>query len=220
MAAEGADATGLWLLTPGLFLLLLILLSIFLTALCSDCNRNSFELQDSKTEKAPSALIRVVKLEEVKENPMIGEIQKDEREFRPGGDPAEPVSSSEAQQRELQSRPDPNPSEGTSARVPLWRSHLVAPESRELNGSAPQTSDHVRDGRDNGGEALGPSANRLSTQLHYVIQSDDRNSVYARVSKKLRLANSPVPTPEGAGPEEQRSPPPPDRETWREVGAE
>ncbi|XP_014827795.1 PREDICTED: uncharacterized protein LOC106906853 isoform X3 [Poecilia mexicana] len=195
MAAEGADATGLWLLTPGLFLLLLILLSIFLTALCSDCNRNSFELQDSKTEKAPSALIRVVKLEEVKENPMIGEIQKDEREFRPGGDPAEPVSSSEAQQRELQSRP-------------------------ELNGSAPQTSDHVRDGRDNGGEALGPSANRLSTQLHYVIQSDDRNSVYARVSKKLRLANSPVPTPEGAGPEEQRSPPPPDRETWREVGAE
>ncbi|XP_016520537.1 uncharacterized protein LOC103129415 isoform X3 [Poecilia formosa] len=195
MAAVGADATGLWLLTPGLFLLLLILLSIFLTALCSDCNRNSFELQDSKTEKAPSALIRVVKLEEVKENPMIGEIQKDEREFRPGGDPAEPVSSSEGQQRELQSRPD-------------------------LNGSAPQTSDHVRDGRDNSGEALGPSANRLSTQLHYVIQSDDRNSVYARVSKKLRLANSPVPTPEGAGPEEQRSPPPPDRETWREVGAE
>ncbi|XP_014890993.1 uncharacterized protein LOC106949333 isoform X2 [Poecilia latipinna] len=197
MAAVGADATGLWFPTPGLFLilLLLLLLSIFLTALCSDCNRNSFELQDSKTEKPPSALIRVVKLEEVKENPMIGEIQKDEREFRPGGDPAEPVSSSEGQQRELQSRPD-------------------------LNGSAPQTSDHVRDGRDNSGEALGPSANRLSTQLHYVIQSDDRNSVYARVSKKLRLANSPVPTPEGAGPEEQRSPPPPDRETWREVGAE
>ncbi|XP_017158600.1 uncharacterized protein LOC103460123 isoform X2 [Poecilia reticulata] len=162
--------------------------------------RNSFELQDSKTEKPPSALIRVVKLEEVKENPMIGEIQKDEREFRPGGDPAEPVSSSEGQQGELQSRPD-------------------------LNGSAPQTSHHVTDGRGNGGEALGPSANRLSTQLHYVTQSDDRNAVYARVSKKLRLANSPVPTPEGAGPprgeepEEQRFPPPPDRETW-EVGAE
>ncbi|XP_008400345.1 uncharacterized protein LOC103460123 isoform X1 [Poecilia reticulata] len=187
--------------------------------------RNSFELQDSKTEKPPSALIRVVKLEEVKENPMIGEIQKDEREFRPGGDPAEPVSSSEGQQGELQSRPDRKPSEGTSAGVPPWRSHLVAPESRDLNGSAPQTSHHVTDGRGNGGEALGPSANRLSTQLHYVTQSDDRNAVYARVSKKLRLANSPVPTPEGAGPprgeepEEQRFPPPPDRETW-EVGAE
>ncbi|XP_054876995.1 uncharacterized protein LOC129352149 isoform X3 [Poeciliopsis prolifica] len=157
MAAVGPDATGSWFLTPGLFLLLilLILLSIFLTALCSDCNRNSFELQDSETEKRPSALIRVVKLEEVKENPMIGEIQKDEREFRPGGGPAEPVSSSEGQQGELQSRPD-------------------------LYGSAPRTCDHVRDGRGDGGEALGPSASRLSTQLHYVTQSDERNAMASR----------------------------------------
>ncbi|XP_032417405.1 uncharacterized protein LOC116719226 [Xiphophorus hellerii] len=203
MAAVGAEATGSWFLTPEVFLLLIliILLSIFLTTLCSDCNRNSFELQDSKTEKPPSALIRVVKLEEVKENPMIGEIQKDEREFSPGGDPAEPVSSSEGQQGELQSRPD-------------------------LKGSAPRTCDHVRDGRGHGSEPLGPTANRLSTQLHYVTQSDERNTVYARVSKKLRLANSPVPTPGGAGPprgeepEDQRSPPRPDRETWREDGAE
>ncbi|XP_054876996.1 uncharacterized protein LOC129352149 isoform X4 [Poeciliopsis prolifica] len=117
--------------------------------------RNSFELQDSETEKRPSALIRVVKLEEVKENPMIGEIQKDEREFRPGGGPAEPVSSSEGQQGELQSRPD-------------------------LYGSAPRTCDHVRDGRGDGGEALGPSASRLSTQLHYVTQSDERNAMASR----------------------------------------
>ncbi|KAM4743825.1 uncharacterized protein FYW61_000067 isoform 2-T2 [Anableps anableps] len=210
MAAVGAAVTGSWFPSPGLvgLLVLLLLLSIFLAALCSDCNRNSFELQESKAEKHPSALIRVVKLEEVKENPMIGEIQKDEKEFRPEGDPAVPCSSSESQQGELQPRSDPNPSEGTSLHVPSWRSHLVAPESRDLNG-----------------EARAPSTNRLSTQLHYVAHSDDINSVYARVSKKLRLANSPVPTPEEAEPkpeeaepEEERSPPLPDRRTWVEDG--
>ncbi|KAM4743832.1 uncharacterized protein FYW61_000067 isoform 4-T9 [Anableps anableps] len=98
MAAVGAAVTGSWFPSPGLvgLLVLLLLLSIFLAALCSDCNRNSFELQESKAEKHPSALIRVVKLEEVKENPMIGEIQKDEKGepcHGPGEGSAEPGGS-------------------------------------------------------------------------------------------------------------------------------
>ncbi|MED6278183.1 hypothetical protein CHARACLAT_021081, partial [Characodon lateralis] len=227
MAAVGAEVTRLWFLSSGLvgLFIIVLLLSIFLTAICLDCNRHSFELQDSETEKHPSALIRVVKLEEVKENPMIGEIQKDEKEFHPKGDPAVSLSSSQSQQGELQTLPDPNPSEGTS--VTPWRSHLMAPQSRDLNGSTPQALKHINqtagDGRGNSGEALSPSANHLSTQLHYIAHSDDRNLVYARVSKKLRLTNSTVPTPEEAEPkleeeepEEERSPPLPDRRTWME----
>ncbi|KAK5614838.1 hypothetical protein CRENBAI_011338 [Crenichthys baileyi] len=286
MAAVGAEVTGSWFLSSGLvglfIIVLLLLLSIFLTAICLDCNRSSpsseqrdrtirgsciqtrrqfseillqlespptvssnsdgavsfffnpeetfrhsFELQDSETEKHPSALIRVVKLEEVKENPMIGEIQKDEKEFHPKGDPAVSFSSSQSQQGELQTLPDPNPSEGTSVHVTPWRSHLMAPQSRDLNGSTPQALKHINltagDGRGNSGETLSPSANHLSTQMHYIRHSDDRNTVYARVSKKLRLTNSTVPTPEEAEPkleeeepEEERSHPLPDKRTWME----
>ncbi|MEQ2262483.1 hypothetical protein XENORESO_013082 [Xenotaenia resolanae] len=103
----------------------------------------------------------------------------------------------------------------------------MAPQSRDLNGSTPQALKHINqtagDGRGNSGEALSPSANHLSTQLHYIAHSDDRNLVYARVSKKLRLTNSTVPTPEEVEPkleekepEEERSPPLPDRRTWME----
>ncbi|KAM4597353.1 uncharacterized protein V3H82_024101 [Fundulus diaphanus] len=206
MAAVGAEVTGSWFLSSGLVgLFILLLLLIFLTALCSDCKRHSFELQDSKPKKHPSALIRVVKLEEVKENPMIGDIQKDEKEFHPGGDPVVSCSSSESRQGELE--PAPVPSEGTSVPVPPWRSHLMAPQSRDLNGSAPQASDHTcltagaEPGGGGSGEALSPPANQLSTQLHYIARSDDKNSVYARVSKKLRMTSSPVPTPEEAEPQ-------------------
>ncbi|XP_038131679.1 uncharacterized protein si:ch73-204p21.2 [Cyprinodon tularosa] len=215
MAALGAEVTGSWFLSPGLFglLVFLLLLSIFLTALCSDCNRHSFELQDPKTEKNPSTLIRVVRLEEVRENPMMGEIQKDEGEFHHEGDPAE---ASDSQQGAPQTLPDPNSSEGTSAIAPPWRSHLGAPTSRDLNGSTPQASDHTPH---TAGEGRGNSreTNRLSTQLNYISPPDDKNSVYARVSKKLRLANSAAPTAEEAEPQlKERTPPLPDRSTWVE----
>lgn len=224
MAAVGAALTGSGFLPSGLvgLFILLLLLSVFLTALCGDCNRHSFELHDSKAEKHPSALIRVVKLEEVKENPMMAEIQKDEKEFRPEGDPA--VSPPGSQQGALQTLPEPSPSEGTSAHVPPWRSHLMAPESRDPNG--PAHIDHAPgDGRGSSDEALPPSANHLSKQLHYIARSGDGDSVYARVSRKLRLANPPLPTPEGGGaklgeeePAEESSPPLPDRRTWAERG--
>ncbi|AWP01037.1 Hypothetical protein SMAX5B_004734, partial [Scophthalmus maximus] len=84
MAAVGAGVTGVtgsWLLSPGVVgsFILLLLLSILLTALCSDCGSRSFELRHSKTDGNPLALVSVVKLEEARENPAIREIQKDER---------------------------------------------------------------------------------------------------------------------------------------------
>ncbi|XP_074522581.1 uncharacterized protein LOC141787807 [Halichoeres trimaculatus] len=88
MAAVGAEVTGsTFFQSSGVvsFFILLILLSIFLTALCSDCGRRSFELREPE-DKNPSALIRVVKLEEAmvaRENPMINEIQRDEKDFNP-----------------------------------------------------------------------------------------------------------------------------------------
>ncbi|KAM7014989.1 uncharacterized protein LKV04_013115 [Tautogolabrus adspersus] len=87
MAAVGADVTASpFFLSPGVvsFFILLLLLSIFLTALCSDCGRRSFELREPE-DKNPSALIRVVKLEEAmvaRENPMFNKIQNDEKEFK------------------------------------------------------------------------------------------------------------------------------------------
>nr|XP_043885501.1 uncharacterized protein LOC122771966 [Solea senegalensis] len=128
MAAVGAGVSGLagvsgvagsWLLSSGVIMsiILLLLLSVLLTALCSDCNRrSSFDLQDANVGKNPSTLISVVKLEETvvaRENPMIGEIQNDEKDFVPT---------------------EENPVELTP-----WRSHLRAPQHTQgvwPNGSA------------------------------------------------------------------------------------
>ncbi|XP_071757220.1 uncharacterized protein LOC139913158 isoform X2 [Centroberyx gerrardi] len=79
------EVMGSWSMSSGVvsLFLLLFLLSIFLTALCSDCGRRSFELQDPEVERNPSALIRVVKLEDAmvgRENPMMHEIRNDEKE--------------------------------------------------------------------------------------------------------------------------------------------
>ncbi|XP_049929827.1 uncharacterized protein si:ch73-204p21.2 isoform X2 [Epinephelus moara] len=117
MAAVGAEVAGSWFLSGVAgFFILLVLLSIFLTALCSDCNKRSFELRESEADKNPSTLIRVVKLEEAmvaRENPMINEIQNDEKDFNPG-------------------------QENTVSFTP-WRSHLGAPQNHQdaqTNGSA------------------------------------------------------------------------------------
>ncbi|KAM8860151.1 uncharacterized protein AB9W97_019831 isoform 2-T11 [Spinachia spinachia] len=64
MAAFGPEVSGSWLSTSGVVGLSIILLSIFLLALCSECSRRSFELRDSEVDKDPSILIKVVKLEE------------------------------------------------------------------------------------------------------------------------------------------------------------
>ncbi|XP_020557053.1 uncharacterized protein LOC111946253 [Oryzias latipes] len=201
------------------FILLLLLLTIFLTPLCSDCNRRSFELKDPEAAKSPSALIRVVRLEEVRENPMIEKIQKDEQEFHPKGEA--PVIPSQIQQGEPQTNKDSLPG-GTPVSFIPWRSHLMAPESKDLNGTAPSDSDShlfnpMECGRSN--DIPSPPANdspaqqrhgngepRSAVTLHF--SGPDRNSVYARVSKKLRLTDSPEEKQEGP---EEAGPPLPDR---------
>ncbi|XP_056229302.1 uncharacterized protein si:ch73-204p21.2 [Seriola aureovittata] len=145
MAAVGAEVTASWFLSSGVvgFLIILLLLSIFLMALCSNCGRRSFELRDSETDKNPSALIRVVKLEdtrEARENPMISEIQNDEKEF--------------------------TRHEGNS--FTPWRSHLGAPENNQdvqTNGSAAVmetrgNSDAAGGGGAGGGRGAGGAGGR------------------------------------------------------------
>ncbi|XP_061563849.1 uncharacterized protein LOC133418941 [Cololabis saira] len=183
MAAVGAAGAASWFLPSGLvgFLVLLILLSIFLIAVCMDCGRHSFELQDPQIDKFSSTLIRVVKLEEVRENPMIDEIQKDEKE--------------------------PVPEEVSSTSFTPWRSHPMAPPSQDLdsahlfqtiggrrdNGASSGPANDNPAQRQNGGgddQHAGRSVAKITLSDH------DRNSIYARVSKKVRLTNLPVHAPE------------------------
>ncbi|KAK5873508.1 hypothetical protein PBY51_018544 [Eleginops maclovinus] len=165
MAPVGSEA-GVFLSSGAAsFFVVLVLLSIFLTALCSECTRRSFELRDPAGGKDPSSLVRVVKLEDAmvaRENPMIGEIQNDEKDtvsFTPWR------SHLEAPQH----HPEPGPEEDSASFTP-WRSHLNTGEQ-----TAPPP-DHI--GISNGGRGGGDA------------DMENTNSVYARVSKKVR------PTPE------------------------
>ncbi|KAM7424769.1 hypothetical protein PAMA_000905 [Pampus argenteus] len=197
MAAVGAEVTGLMSGVVGFFLLL-FLLSIFLAALCSECSRDSLELHNPKVDKSPSALIRVVKLEDVaRENPMISEIQSDEKEF--------------------------NPDEGNSVTFTPWRSHLGAPQHQDLNSAAPPDSAHIYNtigGRRSAGDGSSVSTNHEPADKGGAadLSDSDRNSVYARVSKKIRLTTPPVITPEvqvvveEEEEEDESSPPLPNRE--------
>nr|XP_040035125.1 uncharacterized protein si:ch73-204p21.2 isoform X2 [Gasterosteus aculeatus aculeatus] len=83
MAAAFGPDVGSWLSASGVvgFFILLLLLSIFLSPLCSGCSRRSFELRDSEVDKDPSTLIKVAKLEDglvERENPRINEDLKDD----------------------------------------------------------------------------------------------------------------------------------------------
>ncbi|KAM9765863.1 uncharacterized protein ACNS7B_002761 isoform 1-T2 [Menidia menidia] len=192
-----AEAAVSWLLSSGLVsFVLLILLSVLLSALCSDCYRRSFELGDGSLERNPSTLIRVVKLEEVQENPMSSQIQEDERE----------CEATPGQQGEPQTEPPPG--DGAPVTFTPWRSHLVEPQSKDLNGST-----HIYQTVGEGGGSQAPANHKPAPQHKQDL--GDENSVYARVSKKLRGA--PVHTPEEAQvdkeeeKEEEPSPPLPQR---------
>ncbi|XP_029283611.1 uncharacterized protein LOC115005805 isoform X3 [Cottoperca gobio] len=207
MAAVGAEVSGL--LTSGVFgfFLLLLLLSIFLTALCSECSRRSFELRDSTADREPSSLIRVVKLEDAmvaRENPMIGEIQYDEKEF--------------------------NPSEGSTVSVSPWRSHLGELQNHQ-DVHSPPPPDHIYHtigGGGGGGGGGGRSRSDADLSSAPTNQEPgeersaaagepiDRNSVYAQVSKKARPTTPPAHTPEEAAEQEESSPPLPDRKSQLE----
>lgn len=102
------------------FSLLFLLLSIILLALCTICGRQSFELQDGGGEvgRTQSQLMRVVKLEDAlaaRENPMINDIRKNERDF--SHIPEERV-------------PEQLPAEQDGIRFKPGRSRRVAPDQQ------------------------------------------------------------------------------------------
>ncbi|XP_068174888.1 uncharacterized protein si:ch73-204p21.2 [Antennarius striatus] len=235
MAAVGPEVTEFSFLLPGPIsvVLLFLLLSIFLTALCSDCKRQSFELQDPNADKNPPNLISVVSLEdalEVRENPAIDEIQKDE--VNPvsvtnwsghWGAPQNPQQNFpavqanggvEAMKTPDEAEPPSDSEEEVAMELTPWRSHLRAPQNhdsahiyqiieREKNGS----------GGGDGDEQSAPTNQQPEEDGAHVAQATDRNDMYARVSKKVRPIASPVRTPEaGQEGEEEESPPLPHRE--------
>lgn len=226
MAAVGAEVAGSGFLSPGVisFFILLLVLSIFLTALCSECKRRSFELRECE-DKQPSALIRVVKLEDAmmaRENPMINEIQKDEK--------------------------------ANTVTFTPWRSHLEAPHNHQdvqtnggaaamkttayetagdLNSSTPPDSDHIYHtigggcggGGDNADVPLPPTNPDSGEECSgdrsaAAVDLGNENSEYARISKKVRVATPPDHVIEAVQEEEEEeeefSPPLPDRETQLE----
>ncbi|XP_034535044.1 uncharacterized protein si:ch73-204p21.2 isoform X2 [Notolabrus celidotus] len=244
MAAVGAEVTGSPLfLSSGVvgFFILLLLLSIFLTALCSDCGRRSFELREPD-DKNPSALIRVVKLEEAmvaRENPMISEIRNDEKDFKPTAEmPTVPTVSTVSfvalrnHMGAPQNHQESNPEEEISVSFTPWRSHLRAPQSQDVNGYTPPDSPHIYNtiggGRGNGGgdtNATAPTTNHHPAQELEDDLSEaaddwrvDVKEVYARVSKPARLTTpTEHHTPEEAQAEAREgaesSPPLPERRT-------
>ncbi|XP_070686538.1 uncharacterized protein [Pempheris klunzingeri] len=242
MAAVGAEVAGsLCFPPPGVvgFFILLLLLSIFLTALCSNCGRRSFELREPE-EKNPSALIRVVKLEEVmvvRENPMINDIQNDEKDLSPAEESVASVPSWRSHLGASQSHQDVqtngsaavmktageewSPEQEDAVPFTPWRSHLRAPQSQAgMNSSAPSDSDHIyhviADGVNGGGGAyLSPPTNQEpGVRSVAAVDSSDGSSVYARVSKKVKVTTPPAHTPEEEEEkEEESSPPLPDRKT-------
>ncbi|XP_063336906.1 uncharacterized protein si:ch73-204p21.2 [Pelmatolapia mariae] len=193
--ATGPDVIELWLLSSGVvsFFIILLILSIFLTGLCSDCGRHSFELQDLEVNRTPSTLISVVKLEEVRENPTISEIQNDEKQSRP--------------------------EEEVSVQFTPWRSHLGAPQSQDQNADHIY---HTVGGHGTNPDISSPPtpANHKPARAEDAALEDfsnyDRNSVYAQVSKKLSSSASPPPVHTPAEipvqeEEEEPSPPLPER---------
>ncbi|KAM6923280.1 uncharacterized protein PEZ65_011449 isoform 2-T2 [Lycodopsis pacificus] len=193
MAAVGAEVGGSWFLTSGV-VGFFIVLSIFLTALCSECSRRSFELSDAEADKDPSALIKVAKLEDavvVTDNPMTGD------------------------------ETDLNPGKGDTVSFTPWRSHLGAPQHHhDVNSSnAPDNIDHTIRG---GGSSIhadvsAPLTNHEPGEEPAVCSAATGDSVYARVSKTERPTAFPVRPPEEVLAEEDVcSPPLPDRKTQLE----
>ncbi|XP_060923579.1 uncharacterized protein si:ch73-204p21.2 [Limanda limanda] len=241
MAAVGAgvsEVIGSWFLPSGVVgsFILLLLLSILLSALCSECSRRSFELQDPEGDPNPSTLISVVKLEETltsRDNPVISEIQNDEKEFRPSegksasfpswkshlGAPANDQDVwTNGSAAVMETLPPAGAVEEDSAQFTTWRSHLRAPEQEDLNhiyhsiGGGRADANTVTP-RTNPDQEGGDRARLDAARAEF----SDINSAYAQVSRKVRQAPPPVQTPvvaqvRGGEEGEEPSPPLPDRE--------
>ncbi|XP_040925963.1 uncharacterized protein si:ch73-204p21.2 isoform X2 [Betta splendens] len=184
MAAIGAEVTSSFFLPPGVVsvFILLLLLSIFLTSLCSDCGRRSFELQESSVDKHPSSLIKVVKLEDAmtaRENPMIHEIQSDEKEN--------------------------HLKEGTRVQAAAPSSHMVAPP---LN----QDHIYHTIGEEQAAPSPAANQEPRSEAAAEGLGGSNVNSVYAQVSKKAtKTPTAATVHPPEQVQEEEESPPLPGR---------
>ncbi|XP_034425605.1 uncharacterized protein si:ch73-204p21.2 [Hippoglossus hippoglossus] len=232
MAAVGAGVSGVmgsWFLSSGVVgsFILLLLLSILLSALCSECSRRSFELQDSERDTNPSNLISVVKLGETltaRDNPVISEIQNDEKDFRPSegnsvsftpwkshlGAPQNDQdvrTNGSAAVMETSPAAESRPVEENSVRFMTWRSHLRAPEQQDVS-SAYSDPDHIYHSIGGGWTDANTVTPRTNPDQEggdnrarpdaATVEFSDRNSVYAQVSRKVRQAPPPVQTPEVA----------------------
>ncbi|XP_029978251.1 uncharacterized protein LOC115410649 isoform X2 [Sphaeramia orbicularis] len=180
---------------------ILLLLAIFITALCSDCKRRSFELQESGLDKHPSTLIKVVRLEDaVRENPMITDIRNDEKDVRTNGCAAigKTGSSSDA-------TGESSPEEETTVTFTPWRSHLGAPVDQEPD------STHIYHYIGRGSMDANASSNHDDRRSADVDLNGQ--SVYAQVGKRERQATPPHHSPENAQVDkvDEVSPPLPNR---------
>lgn len=119
-----------------LSLFILLLLSFIFLALCTYCERNSFELRDSTAERTPSRLIRVVKLEDAiaaRENPMINEITKDEKdpglmlERRATPGPGENPEQNHSSKAQWSPTPAPGPDQQDLKRLKVGESRQEYP---------------------------------------------------------------------------------------------
>ncbi|XP_018548439.1 uncharacterized protein LOC108894297 isoform X3 [Lates calcarifer] len=232
MAAVGAEVAGPWFLSSGGvgFFIILLLLSVFLTALCSNCGRRSFKLQHAAEDKNPSTLVRVGKLEETRaaarENPMINEIQNDEKDVPTNGSGAvkdiggDAISAaaeeSKVQQMLRRSRLRASQTQGVNSSFPPESDHIyhtIGGGQRDADVSLPPTNQELWLERNSGRER----GTRFATED---FNDRDRNSLYAQVSKRVRQPEVPGQTVEVVlVVEEDPSPPLPDRraemEAWR-----
>ncbi|XP_018548438.1 uncharacterized protein LOC108894297 isoform X2 [Lates calcarifer] len=238
MAAVGAEVAGPWFLSSGGvgFFIILLLLSVFLTALCSNCGRRSFKLQHAAEDKNPSTLVRVGKLEETRaaarENPMINEIQNDEKGSNTKEQNPVPYTPWRSHLRAPQDKLDV-PTNGSGAVKDIGGDAISA--AAGVNSSFPPESDHIYHtiggGQRDADVSLPPTNQELwlernsgrerGTRFATEDFNDrDRNSLYAQVSKRVRQPEVPGQTVEVVlVVEEDPSPPLPDRraemEAWR-----
>ncbi|XP_034016508.1 uncharacterized protein si:ch73-204p21.2 isoform X2 [Thalassophryne amazonica] len=230
MAPVGAEVSGSFLLSSDVIILfvLLLLLSVFLAALCTDCIRHSFELQDAKVEKHPSVLINVVKLEDsmtARENPVLHEIQSDEKDVQTNGSTAGKRTGSDSD-----TAAESNEDENSISFIP-WRSHLVVsqPHAPPLTSTSSDSTPiyHVVGATQS--ETLPPS---LATnhkpaptwhsedggdKLNEDVRDTNSRNTYARIDRKEK---SPTPLPVRHTKEEQwaeSSPPLPNRKAVLET---
>ncbi|XP_068455476.1 uncharacterized protein [Clinocottus analis] len=232
MASVGVEVSGSWLPASGAvgFFVALLLLSIFLTALCSECSRRSFELKDSQADKDPSALIKVVKLQEAvqeRENPALD--LKEETDFQPSkGDTVSfipwrrhleappnhsdtPAGAGEAVNDSVihpESPEESNPEEESPAPFTLWRTHLKPEENFSI---ATDNLYHSIGGGGSSGHAPSTLTNHGPGEepgdRPAAPGSVDVNSLYAQLS--MEEATPPLPAPQDELEEEGSAPPPP-----------